>query len=90
MKSIRFTLPGLGLLVPLFALAGPVDINTADAETISKELKGVGLSKAEAIVEYREKHGPFKRPSDLSLVKGIGERTVELNKADIKVGTARK
>lgn len=71
--------------LPLWAFAGPVDINTANAETISAELKGVGLSKAKAIVEYRQKHGPFKSPDDLSLVKGIGERTVAINRADIRV-----
>ena len=77
--------------LPLLAFAGPVDINTADAETISAELKGVGLSKAKAIVEYRKKHGPFKSPDDLSLVKGIGERTVEINRANIRVrGDAKK
>ena len=76
--------------LPLWAFAGPVDINTADAETISAELKGVGLSKARAIVEYRKKHGPFKRPDDLSLVKGIGERTVEINRANILVRTSKK
>jgi len=74
--------------LPLAAIAGPVNINTANAETISQELKGVGLSKAKAIVEYRKKHGPFKNPEDLSLVKGIGERTVELNLADIRVKDA--
>jgi len=71
--------------LPLFALAGPVDVNTADAETISAELKGVGLTKARAIVEYREKHGPFKSADDLSLVKGIGDKTVEINRANIRV-----
>lgn len=78
----------LALLVacmPLWAFAGPVDINTADAETISNELDGVGLTKAQAIVEYRKKHGPFKSANDLSLVKGIGERTVEINKDNIRV-----
>ena len=75
----------LALAVPLAALAGPVNINTADAATISAELKGVGLAKAQAIVEYRRKHGPFRSADDLSLVKGIGERTVEINRADIKV-----
>ena len=73
------------LATPLCVLAGPVNINTADAKTISAELKGVGLAKAQAIVEYREKHGPFRSADDLSLVKGIGERTVEINRADIKV-----
>lgn len=78
------------LLASPIVLAGQVDINTADAETISAELKGVGLSKAKAIVEYRKKHGPFRSADDLSLVKGIGERTVELNRADIKVSGQKK
>ena len=78
------------LMAPLTALAGQVDINSADAETISAELKGVGLSKARAIVEYRKKHGPFQSADDLSLVKGIGERTVELNRSDIKVSGQKK
>ncbi len=83
----------LALLVaclPLWAFAGPVDINTANAATLSAELDGVGMSKAKAIVEYREKHGPFKNPEDLSLVKGIGDRTVELNRANIRVTTVKK
>ena len=76
--------------LPLLAVAEPVDVNTADAETISAELKGVGLTKARAIVEYREKHGPFKTPDDLSLVKGIGDRTVEINRANIRVEQPKK
>ena len=70
--------------LPMWAFAGPVNINTADAETLSAELDGIGLSKAKAIVEYREKYGPFKTPDDLSLVKGIGERTVEQNRENIR------
>ena len=81
----------LGLLmVSAASFAGQVDVNTADAETISAELNGVGLSKAKAIVEYREKHGPFRSVDDLSLVKGIGERTVEKNRSDIKVSATKK
>ncbi len=71
------------LALPIVAYAGPVDVNTADAETISAELQGVGLSKALAIVDYRKAHGPFKSVDDLTLVKGIGERTVEINRANI-------
>ena len=78
------------LTASTLVLAGPVDINTADAETISAELKGVGLTKAKAIVEYRKKHGPFRSADDLSLVKGIGERTVELNRSDIVVSKPKK
>ena len=76
------------MLLPVLALAGPVNVNTADAETISESLQGVGLSKARAIVEYRQKHGPFRSVDDLSLVKGIGERTVELNREHILVAPA--
>jgi competence protein ComEA len=75
--------------VPLWAFAGPVDINSANAETISNELEGVGITKAQAIVDYRKKHGPFKSAADLSLVKGIGERTVEINKGNIRVTAAQ-
>lgn len=63
--------------------AGPVDINTADAETISAELQGVGITKAIAIVEYRKANGPFKSVDDLAKVKGIGARTVEINRKNI-------
>ena len=71
------------VVAPLAALAGPVNINTADAETISNELQGVGMTKAQAIVEYRKNHGPFSSYDDLTLVKGIGARTVEINRENI-------
>jgi competence protein ComEA len=78
------------LTMPAFAIAGPVNVNTADAETISAELQGVGITKAIAIVEYRKVNGPFKSPDDLTLVKGIGERTVELNREYILLQSAAK
>ena len=78
------------LAAPAFAIAGPVNVNTADAETISAELQGVGITKAIAIVEYRKANGPFKSPDDLALVKGIGERTVELNREYILLQSSAK
>lgn len=57
-----------------------VDINTADAETFDRLLEGIGVKKAEAIVKYREDHGPFKEITDLLEVNGIGEKTLEKNK----------
>ena len=78
------------IALPLVANAGPVDINTADAATISAELQGVGMSKAQAIVDYRKSHGPFKSYDDLTLVKGIGVRTVEINRANILFKSANK
>lgn len=65
------------------AFAGPVNVNKADASTIAKALNGIGLVKAQAIVKYREAHGPFKSLSDLEKVKGIGDKTVQENKDDI-------
>jgi len=63
--------------------AAQVNINTADADTLSSELSGVGQSKAEAIVAYREQHGPYKQLEDLTNVKGIGIATIEKNKTKI-------
>jgi competence protein ComEA len=90
MKKLS-TIAAIALLsLPTIVFGGQVDINTADAETISAELNGIGLSKAKAIVEYRTKHGPFASVEDLSLVKGIGERTVEKNLSDIKISKPKK
>ena len=81
MKSI---LIGFGLLFSSFiVMASPVNVNHASAEEISKSLTGIGLAKAQAIVAYRDAHGAFKTPQDLTQVKGIGEKTVEKNLADI-------
>jgi len=87
MNRIAYLLLGVtaAMLLPLQTWAGPVNVNKADAETISAELKGVGLTKARAIVEYRETHGPFHAAADLSEVKGIGERTIEINRDNIKL-----
>ena len=90
MRIWKHLLPLLACACPLMLLAGPVNVNTADADTIAAELNGIGPAKAQAIIEYREKHGPFKTPEDLSLVKGIGDRTVEINLADILVGPAAR
>jgi competence protein ComEA len=68
------------------AFATPVNVNTADAKTIADSLSGIGLKKAEAIVDYRAKNGVFKSIEDLNQVSGIGSKTIEKNKADILLG----
>lgn len=50
-----------------------IDINTASVEQL-QQLKGIGPSKAQAIVEDRERKGKFKRIEDIKRVKGIGEK----------------
>jgi competence protein ComEA len=74
-------------LVPALVWAGPVDINTADAATIARELQGIGLSRAQAIVAYREKNGAFRSAEDLRKIKGIGAKVLDRNRANIKVDT---
>ncbi|MFK8016820.1 MAG: ComEA family DNA-binding protein [Gammaproteobacteria bacterium] len=71
----------IGLGLP--ALAGPVNVNTADAATLAQELKGVGMAKAEAIVAYRSEHGPFTDLADLAQVKGIGVKLLEQNEQNV-------
>ncbi|HEU0225590.1 MAG TPA: helix-hairpin-helix domain-containing protein [Steroidobacteraceae bacterium] len=71
------------LLAPA-AIAGPVNVNTADAKTLARELDGVGMAKAEAIVSYRQKNGPFKSAEDLAKVKGLGKKTIEQNKSNLR------
>ncbi len=71
------------------SFAAEVNINTADAQTIAKNLKGVGLKKAQAIVVYRKKNGPFKTVESLAKVKGIGFKTVEKNRANILIAMAK-
>ncbi len=72
----------LALMSPLALMANnaEVDINSADIATLAKHVKGVGERKAQAIVQYRDEHGPFKSVDELQNVKGIGQKTVDLNR----------
>lgn len=75
-------------LLPLGAWAGPVNVNTADASTLAQELDGIGPARAQAIVEYRQKNGPFRAPEDLLKVQGIGERVLEQNRSNLRFSGA--
>jgi len=78
-KSL-LTLIAMGLFSIWAWAMQPVNVNTASAEEISEALKGIGLSKAAAIVTYRNEHGEFKHIDELVNVKGIGVRTVDINR----------
>ena len=84
MKLLTMKSMAILLAASLFSIwawaAQPVNINAASAEQIAESLKGVGLSKAEAIVSYRSEHGEFKHVDELVNVKGIGIRTVDINR----------
>lgn len=62
-----------------------VNINTAGAEELSEALTGIGISRAQAIVESRERMGPFQSAEDLARVKGVGQATVERNRDRIRL-----
>lgn len=52
----------------------PVNLNTATLAQL-EALPGIGRATAERILEYRQKHGGFKKPEDLMNVRGIGEKS---------------
>ncbi|MCW3791387.1 helix-hairpin-helix domain-containing protein [Paenibacillus sp. LS1] len=56
--------------------SGKIDVNTAPVSKLT-ELPGIGEKKAQAIVDYRNAHGPFVKVSDLTKVKGIGMKMLE-------------
>ena len=70
---------------PAFADGESVNINTADAHTLSINLTGIGEKKAEAIVAYRQQYGAFKAVEELTEVKGIGASTIEKNRDRIRL-----
>lgn len=85
----RLFIAALVCATPLAVWAGPVNINTADASTLARELKGIGPARAEAIVAYRTQHGPFKSADDLMLVKGIPQKVIDENRDNIQTDTNR-
>jgi competence protein ComEA len=75
-RRVRWLLGAALAFASFGAFAGPVNINTADATTLAAELTGVGPALA---------HGKFDTPDALTRVKGIGQKIVEQNRANILV-----
>ncbi|PYQ55581.1 MAG: hypothetical protein DMF53_27775 [Acidobacteria bacterium] len=63
---------------------GVVNVNSANATQLAL-LPRVGPSVAQRIVDYRKQNGPFKKPEDLMLVQGIGEKTFQLLKPYVAI-----
>jgi len=82
----QLLLAALVALSPAGLLAGPVDVNSADAETIARELNGVGTTRAQAIVAYRQEYGAFKSEDELLNVTGIGRHILDVNRPNIVLG----
>jgi len=84
---LRSCFTGCALLLTGAAFAAePVNINEADAETLAESISGAGPKRAQAIVTHREEHGPFRSVDELLEVRGIGEKTLEDNRANLTVG----
>ncbi len=73
------------LLIPTLLFAEAVNINTADKETLMTSIKGVGETRAEAIIAYREQNGDFKSVEDLAEVRGVGSSIIEKNMYNLSV-----
>lgn len=82
MKKILFVLFA-GLSFCLSALAG-VNLNTATQAEL-QTLQGIGPAKAQAIIDYRKKHGDFKNVDELEKVDGIGAATLKNVRKDVAV-----
>ncbi len=83
----------IGLFLALVAYAGialaAVNINTATKEEL-ESLNGIGPVKAQAIIDYRKKNGPFKSLDDLKKVDGIGDATFDKVRKDVSLSGATK
>ena len=88
MKSL-VTLLATGLFSIWAWAVQPVNVNSASVEEIAEALKGVGMTKAEAIVAYRNENGQFKHVDELVNVKGIGIRTVDINREYILLDNSK-
>ncbi len=61
-----------------------IDLNKADLSALTGSFKGIGRTRAKAIIDYRESHKGFKSIEELAQVKGIGHHFVEINKDKLK------
>ncbi|MCO4786870.1 MAG: helix-hairpin-helix domain-containing protein [Marinomonas atlantica] len=82
MKSLLKRIVAVSLLFfPALSMAvEPLDINSATSAELDLVMSGVGESKAEAIIVYRDQNGPFSTIEDLTKVKGIGPALLEKNR----------
>jgi len=78
---LSLTMMGSGLALAMDS----VNINTANAAELAAGLTGVGMAKAQAIIDYRERHGPFQSVQDLVKVSGIGLSTYEMNETKLRI-----
>lgn len=90
MSTLRRLLIVFMLLMTCAAgAAEPVNLNAASAEALAAGMVGIGPAKAQAIVDYREAHGPFKTVDDLLQIKGIGAAILDKNRDRVTAASAK-
>lgn len=75
------------LFIILFAIKAAfaiVNINTADYEEL-QTLKGIGPTKAQAIIQYRNTNGNFQSIDDLKKISGFGDKTIAKLKPQVEI-----
>ena len=90
MRTLKLVAFIIALTLSSICFAQTVNINEADAKTLAANVDGLGMSKAKAIIAYRDRYGPFESVKDLVRVKGVGNKTVEKNKDRLIVGESMK
>ncbi|MBS4018606.1 ComEA family DNA-binding protein [Azonexus hydrophilus] len=83
----RITTLLFGMLAGIGMAMAAVNINTA-TEAELDAVKGIGPGKARAIVEHRDKNGPFKSVDDLTNVKGFGKKSIDKLRSELTTGAA--
>ena len=76
------------MMISVVTLFATVDVNNAGIEELTS-LKGIGTKKAQSIITYRKAHC-FKKVDDIIKVKGLGEKFLKNNRANIKIGKCKK
>ena len=85
MELLKKCILVLFLSLPVVLYAGDaVNINTASKETLMS-IKGVGEQRAEAIIQYRKKNGPFTNIDQLADIRGIGQSLIDANRDTLVV-----
>lgn len=78
-SATKKSVPSIEEVSPSAGTDVKVNINSASAEQLAQQLVGIGLKRAEAIVSFREEHGPFTQIEQLQDVPGIGAALLERN-----------
>ena len=82
--SVALVTPALAAKKP--PPARPININVANIKEL-EELPGVGQATAKAIIQFRTKSGPFKRPEDLLAIRGISQAKFEKMRPYVTIGS---